>query len=88
MTSCANDLAHLDGLRDRLLEAALPHAPFDGWTHALLERAERDAGLPAGTAALVCPAGVIDLIDYWALRCDRAVETRLAESNLSALKNP
>lgn len=77
---------HLDELRRRLLAAALERAPHEGWTDALLARAEADAGLPGGTAELVCPKGVLDLLDFWALEADDAAANALAALDLSSLK--
>jgi ubiquinone biosynthesis protein COQ9 len=82
----AEDMAHLDALRTRLLDAALVHAPFDGWTAATLAKAETDAGLPQGTAELACPKGVIDLLDFWGLRCDETAAAALARLDLPTLK--
>lgn len=77
---------HLDELRRRLLGGALELAAEAGWTGATLRRAEAAAGLPEGTAELVCPAGVVDLIDFWALECDCAAEVTLAGIDLAGLK--
>lgn len=85
-TGSEEGLAHLDEARDALLEAARPLAAFDGWNRATLARAEADAGLPAGTAELVCPAGVVDLLDYWGLKSDRAAVEALAATDLAVLR--
>ena len=34
-------------LRDRMLEAALPHVPFDGWSERALQAGEDAPGLGA-----------------------------------------
>jgi ubiquinone biosynthesis protein COQ9 len=57
---------------DRLLEAALQHVPFDGWTVGVLGRAAREAGLAAEDVAFLCPHGPIDLIDRWVVLSDEA----------------
>jgi ubiquinone biosynthesis protein COQ9 len=77
---------HLDQLRQQLLDAALARAAFEGWTPAMLARAEADAGLPAGTAELVCPEGVVDLIDFWGLRADEATAEALSGLDPEAIK--
>ncbi len=77
---------HLDQLRRRLLGAGLARAAHEGWTSAMLARAEADAGLPGGTAELVCPKGVVDLLDFWALTADEATTEALAGLDLEALK--
>ncbi len=80
------DLSHLNEMRRELLSAAFEAAAFDGWSQATLAAAERDAGLPEGSAALACPGGVLDLLDFWALECDRAVSTELAATDLASMK--
>jgi ubiquinone biosynthesis protein COQ9 len=50
-----------DDLKDRLLDAALAHVPFDGWSEATFRAAVR---MPAPTwpkARFVCPRGAVDL---------------------------
>jgi len=81
-----NSPPHLDELRRKILASALDRAAFEGWNTATMRAGERDAGLPDGTSELVCPAGVVDLIDFWGLECDRATETALAAIDLSAMR--
>lgn len=57
---------------DRLLDGALQHVPFDGWTMGVLARAGRDANLTAEDVTYLCPNGPIDLIDRWVARSDAA----------------
>ena len=44
---------HIAEARARLLDAALPHVVFDGWTRATLEAAIADSGVDAGLARLL-----------------------------------
>jgi ubiquinone biosynthesis protein COQ9 len=81
-----NEFSHLDALRGRLLAAALPRAGFEGWTDAMLAKAEADAGLPPGTRSLACPAGVVDLLDFWGRECDSGAAGSLAGLDLPGLK--
>lgn len=53
-----------------ILEAALPHVPFDGWSLATLRVAAKDAGYDESMAALAFPGGVAELIDYWSVVAD------------------
>ncbi len=72
-------------LRDRILEAALLHAPFDGWTDRTLERAARDAGVDVATARRLFPRGgdgLLEWLDDWA---DRRMLAAVAEEDLAAL---
>ena len=50
-----------DTAKQELLEAALMHVAFDGWSDATFEAAIRDSGMDIGLAKSVCPRGVIDL---------------------------
>lgn len=57
--------------RDRIVEAALPHVPFDGWTLPVLARAAEEAGYPGATALRVFPGGPIDALGHWCAMADR-----------------
>ncbi len=76
----------LDDLRDRLLDAALERAAFDGWTGAMMSAAEADAGLPEGSASLASISGPVDLLDFWALRCDEAMNAAMQSLQLDAMR--
>lgn len=62
-----------DLARDRIVEAALAHAPFDGWTAATLAQAAQDAGYDPATALRVFPGGPLAAIAHWAAMADRAM---------------
>lgn len=72
--------------RDALLDAALPHAAFEGWNRRTLGLAARDAGLAPGQVEQACPRGAMDLVDALADRADQAMLARLGETDLAALK--
>ncbi len=76
----------LERARESLLEAALAHVPFDGWTAAALSAGAKDAGLDAATLVRAFPDGAIDLIGYWNARADRRMLTALAGQDLAKLK--
>ncbi len=48
-------------IRDRLLDAAMVHVAFDGWSPATFAAACRDAEIDADLAAAACPRGAVDL---------------------------
>ncbi|MEZ5648000.1 MAG: COQ9 family protein [Alphaproteobacteria bacterium] len=54
-----------------LLNAALPHVAFDGWSHTLLTTAAQDAGLDPLWVIRLCPNGPIDLLRFWLGETDR-----------------
>ena len=72
--------------RDRLLEAALLHVPFDGWSRRSLLAAARDAGVEPGLARRLFPRGGDDLLahlDRWA---DRRMLERIDPEALRAMR--
>ncbi len=48
-------------VRTKLLNAALVHVAFDGWTDATFTAAARDADVDLSVARAMCPAGAVDL---------------------------
>ncbi len=75
-----------DITRDKILDAALKRAPFEGWTELTLKRAIRDAGLPDGAGPLYFESGIGDLLDYWAARLDAQTEVAIADLPLDEMK--
>ena len=75
-----------DETRDRLLQAALPHVPFDGWSEAALTAAAVDLGLEPADARHTFPGGPVALVTYHAAYADRRMEEALKESDLAAMR--
>jgi len=73
-------------IRERLLDAALPHVAFDGWTALTFDAAIRDTGVAPGLARGLCPRGAVDLAIAYHRRGDRRMAERLAQTDLSALR--
>ena len=65
-----------EAMREALLEAALPHVPFDGWSEATLRAAATDSGVDPALARALFPRGGVDL----ALAYHRAGDRRLAQA--------
>lgn len=81
-----NDGLTPDLNRERLLEAALPHVIFDGWSEASFQAAARDAGIDAALAKVICPRGALDLASDYHRQGDRAMVATLLAEGLTALK--
>ncbi len=47
--------------KDLLLQAAILHVPFDGWSRATFDAAIADSGVERTVAVSVCPRGAVDL---------------------------
>ncbi|MCX7286836.1 MAG: COQ9 family protein [Rhodobacterales bacterium] len=76
----------MDNVKDRVLDAALAHVPFDGWSDRTLRAAAAEAGVDAGLARALFPRGGVDLALAFHARGDGDMTRRLAETDLSALR--
>lgn len=72
--------------RDALLDAILPHVPFDGWSEAALEAGARDAGVSREELRAQFPRGAVDAALAWHYRSDDRLAARMAEADLSGLR--
>lgn len=73
-------------VRAKILQAALPHVAFDGWTVKLMREAADAAGVAHGEMRLAFPGGITDLVDCFLADGDRRMEEALAMRDLAALK--
>ncbi len=72
-------------LKNRWLEALLPHVAFDGWTRESAEIAAKEAGLSKQEQALAAPGGILDLLNHFFDRAEGALLAGLDEADLSDL---
>lgn len=70
----------------QLLEAALPHVAFDGWSADSFRAAIEDSGLSEDEAAAVCPRGALDLAVAFHKTGDLAMIAALEAADLEALR--
>lgn len=68
--------------KDALLDAALMHVAFDGWTETTFKSAVKDADVDPALARAVCPRGALDLALAYHARGDAAMVARLKTDNL------
>ncbi len=59
---------------DKLLEAALAHVAFDGWSPETFTAAIADAGVSPQEATAACPRGAVDLAVAYHKRGDAIIE--------------
>src|SRR5437879_13182386 len=69
-----------EAMRTRIVDAALPHVPFDGWNAASLAQAARDIGVDKVMALRVFPGGAIDAIRHWSEVTDRRMVAACADA--------
>jgi ubiquinone biosynthesis protein COQ9 len=75
-----------DDTKERVLDAALCHVPFDGWSDRSLRAAAADAGVDAGLVRALFPRGGVDLALAYHRRGDDAMVARLQEMDLGSLR--
>ncbi len=71
---------------DRVLDAALLHVPFDGWSETTLRAAIADSGVSEALARSLFPRGGVDLALAYHRRGDALMRERLAATDLAALR--
>ncbi len=70
----------------QLMQAALAHVPFDGWSPACFEAAIVDCGMDAGLAQAICPRGAVDLAVAFHQAGDAQMEALLAKADLGEMR--
>lgn len=73
-------------MKSRLLDSALIHVAFDGWSETTFRAACRDAGIDPAVARVICPRGAVDLAMAYHDRGDRLMLDRLAATDLSDMR--
>lgn len=74
------------GVLDRLLDAALVHVPFDGWSPETFAAAAQDADMSLSVARAIAPRGAVDLAIAFHRRGDRAMVEAAKVTDLNNLR--
>jgi ubiquinone biosynthesis protein COQ9 len=72
--------------RDRILEAALQHIPFDGWNRRSLLAGAADIGIDAATAKRLFPRGGDDLLAHLDVWTDRRLVEAVDQDAIDRLR--
>jgi len=83
MTETANGM---EQIKDQLLDAAMMHVPFDGWSETAFRAAIQDAGVEPDLARAACPRGAVDLAVAFHKRGDDEMARRMAETDVSQMR--
>ncbi|TMV03780.1 COQ9 family protein [Ruegeria sediminis] len=75
-----------EDVKEQLLDAALGHVPFDGWSETCFRAAIADTGLDDALARAVCPRGAVDLALAFHARGDAAMLERLRSEDLGDMR--
>ncbi|KAB7613951.1 COQ9 family protein [Amylibacter sp. SFDW26] len=77
---------HILLAQKQLVEAALPHVMFDGWSDTTFKAAVKDSGVDEGLAAQTCPRGAVDLALGFHRLGDEAMVDALNSADLSDMR--
>jgi ubiquinone biosynthesis protein COQ9 len=88
MSETSGPAADFQAQRQRLLDAVLYEAPFEGWTEAALFAGARAAGLAPNAALNLFPGGMMEVLEAWHRRADAEMVEALAAQDLAALRVP
>ena len=72
-------------LKSAVVEAALPHIAFDGFTAKLMNRAAKEAGANKQDLLRLFPNGALSLLEAASESVDAEMEKRLAKLKLAAM---
>lgn len=75
-----------DASRAQLIEAMLPHVPFDGFSDVAFDAAVADLGITPGHARALFARGGVDVAKALHLQGDQMMLDRMAETDMNALK--
>lgn len=74
----------LEPVKQAILQAALPHVAFDGWTDVTFRAAVADSGVADGLARALFPRGGLDLALAFHAQGDTQMMERLASADLAS----
>jgi len=72
--------------KDRLLDAALNHVIFDGWSDETFNAAVEDTGIEPAVAKIIFPRAGLDMAVAFHKRGDAQMKARLKAETLSAMR--
>ncbi|KJE36125.1 ubiquinone biosynthesis protein [Thalassospira sp. HJ] len=84
--SVTESMTRLQAQREALVEAALEHVPFDGWTKHALQAGADDLDLASGEVGRLLPNGIRQAITTYVEVTDRKMVAALDEMGLENLK--
>ncbi len=76
----------MESTKWRLLQAALPHVPFDGWSDAALMAAADESATAPALARAIYPRGGVDLALTYHKQGDTAMQDALAACDLVSMR--
>lgn len=75
-----------EDVKEKMLDAALAHVPFDGWTDVTFAAAAADAGIDPALARAALPRGAVDLALAYHARGDAEMVERLNTADFQEMR--
>jgi len=75
-----------EALREKLIDAAIAHVPFDGWGDKALAAAARDQGIDPALVHNAFPGGGIEMIEFHSRLADRRMVADFEQADTTGLK--
>ncbi len=72
--------------KEKLLDAALAHVPFDGWSDSAFQAAIDETGVAPGLARGLFPRGAVDMAVAYHRRGDARMVERLKQADLGSMR--
>ncbi len=79
-------MKEIDKLREKLIDAAVAHVPFDGWGDKALLAASHDLSIEPGLARNAFPGGAIEMIEFHSRLADRRMVADFERADKKGLK--
>jgi len=79
-------MSETEALRERLIDAAVGHVPFDGWGDKALAAAAQDLAMAPALARNAFPAGAIEMIECHSRLADRRMVADFEQADKTGLK--
>ena len=76
----------MQDVRDRLILAALPHVPFEGWSRRALREGAGDAGLDPSMVGRAFPGGPVAAVDHFCDLADRRLADEAAAQGIESMR--
>src|ERR1044071_6367292 len=81
-----SSMSETEALRERLIDAAVAHVPFDGWGDKALAAAAKDLAMAPALARNAFPAGAIEMIECHSRLADRRMVADFEQADKTGLK--
>lgn len=76
----------VDPKLDQLIDSALPHVAFDGWSQTTFDAAVAEVGMDPAHARTLCPRGAVDLAIGYHRRGDMAMIAALGAADMTNMR--